>query len=240
MSLDSAIHKNILLQILIDIYSDNTIGPFLGFKGGTAAYLFFGLERFSVDLDFDLLDVTKEDYVFERVEKIVKKYGVVKEAEKKRFNLLFILAYNNKEENAQNVKIEINRRNFGSKYKLKSYMGISMLVMTKEDMFANKLVAMFERIGKANRDIFDVWFFSKNIWSINKTIVENRSEMSFKEFLENCISELEKKNNRDILNGLGELVDEKQKMWIKSNLKKDALLMLKLKLNEENDFINKK
>ncbi len=34
-----------------------------------------------------------------------------------------------------------------------------MLVMKKEDMFAHKLVAMTERTGMANRDIFDVWFF---------------------------------------------------------------------------------
>jgi len=60
MALNASIHKNILLQILADIYSDNTIGPFLGFKGGTAAYLFYGLDRFSVDLDFDLLDKKKE------------------------------------------------------------------------------------------------------------------------------------------------------------------------------------
>ena len=105
MTLNSSIHKNILVQILIDIYSDTTIGPYLGFKGGTAAYLFYELERFSVDLDFDLLDESKETYVFEQVEKILKKYGVIKEAQVKRFNLLFLLAYDNKEKNAQNVKI---------------------------------------------------------------------------------------------------------------------------------------
>jgi len=64
MTLNVSAHKNILLQILVDIYSDKTVGPFLGFKGGIAAYLFYGLDRFSVDLDFDLLDETKEEYIF--------------------------------------------------------------------------------------------------------------------------------------------------------------------------------
>jgi len=59
MSLDIATHNNLLVQILKDIYSDTDISPFLGFKGGTAAYLFYDLPRFSVDLDFDLLDETK-------------------------------------------------------------------------------------------------------------------------------------------------------------------------------------
>lgn len=58
MMLDAAHHKTILIRILKDIYTDTTIGPFLGFKGGTAAYLFYDLNRFSVDLDFDLLDET--------------------------------------------------------------------------------------------------------------------------------------------------------------------------------------
>lgn len=64
MTLNVPEHKNILLQILKDIYSDTTISPFLGFKGGTAAYMFYDLDRFSVDLDFDLLDETKKEIVF--------------------------------------------------------------------------------------------------------------------------------------------------------------------------------
>ena len=60
MTIDYAKHKNILLQILKDIYSDATAAPYLGFKGGTAAHLFYDLNRDSVDLDFDLLDENKE------------------------------------------------------------------------------------------------------------------------------------------------------------------------------------
>ena len=54
-------------------YSDTTIAPFLGFKGGTAAFMFYELNRFSVDLDFDLLEENKEDHVFNRIEQITKK-----------------------------------------------------------------------------------------------------------------------------------------------------------------------
>ena len=181
MSLNIARHNSLLLQILKDIYSDTSISPFLGFKGGTAAYMFYDLPRFSVDLDFDLLDETKEDSVFSRVEQIVSKYGKIKEAKKKRFNLFFLLSY---EEKAQNIKVEINRRAFGSQYVLKTHFGISMLVMKKEDMFAHKLMAMRERLGKANRDIYDVWFFFKDNWPINKNIVEERSGMPFEKFLQ--------------------------------------------------------
>ncbi len=235
MTLHPPTHKNILLQILTDIYADTTLGPFLGFKGGTAAYLFYGLDRFSVDLDFDLLDATKEDYVLERIGKIMQKYGTLKEAEKKRFNLLFILSYDQKAAHAQNVKVEVNRRNFGSKYGLKSYMGISMLVMVQEDMFAHKLMAMYERLRKTNRDIFDVWFFAKNNWPINKNIVEERAKMPFTAFLQKCISALEGFNDHNILDGMGELLTEKQKDWARAKLKSDTLFLLKLMLENEKD-----
>lgn len=54
-------HTLIMTQILKDIYSDVTISSLLGFKGGTAAYLFYDLPRFSVDLDFDLLENSEKN-----------------------------------------------------------------------------------------------------------------------------------------------------------------------------------
>jgi predicted nucleotidyltransferase component of viral defense system len=230
MALDISKHKNILLKILKDIYTDPSIAPLLGFKGGTALNLFYGLSRFSLDLDFDLLDEKKEDFVFQKVLEIVKEYGKIKEKRKKRFNLFILLSY---EEKAPKIKIEINLRPFGSEYEIKSYLGIPMKVMKIEDMFANKLVAMFERFGKANRDIFDSWFLLKKDFSINKEIIRKRTGMEFKEFLRECIKKIEKLPKKGILAGMGELLDEKMKIWAKKNLKNDLLFLLKLKLESE-------
>jgi predicted nucleotidyltransferase component of viral defense system len=233
MVLDTAKHKNILVKILKDIYTDPTISTILGFKGGTAATLFYNLDRFSVDLDFDLFDAEKEDYVFERVKAILENYGKLKQARKKRFNLFYILSYDDKDINAQNVKVEINRREFGSKYDVKSFLGISMQIMVKEDMIAHKLCAMYERIGKTNRDIFDVQFFLSHEWPVNKKIVENRMGMSYKEFLEKTFDLMKKFDDKDILAGMGELLTEKQKAWVKSKLKSETLFSLGLALENE-------
>lgn len=227
---DISVHKNILFQILKDIYSDTTIAPLLGFKGGTAALIFFELSRFSVDLDFDLLDESKEDYIFERIEQIAKKYGSIREMERKRFNLLFVLSY---EDKARKIKIEINRRAFGSRYELKTNLGVSMLVMVKEDMFAHKLMAMHERVGKTSRDIYDVWFFLEHRWPINKEIVVKRSGMTFPELMQKCIEQLEKMNNRNILDGLGDLLTESQKDWARAKLRMEAIFLLKARLESE-------
>lgn len=230
MALDTAKHKNILVKILKDIYTDTSVGPVLGFKGGTAAYLYYGLSRESLDLDFDLLDETKEDHVFEKIESIAKNYGKIKEHRKKKYSIFLLLSY---EDDAPNIKIEINRREFGSKYEVKSYLGISMKVMVREDMFAHKLVAMYERIGEANRDIFDAWFFLNNDWPINKEVVEKRAGVSFKDFLQKCIDALEKLPDRGILAGMGELLDEKQKAWAKAKLRSEVIFQLTLKLERE-------
>lgn len=233
MAIDTAKHKNILVKILKDMYGDPTISTILGFKGGTAATLFYGLDRFSVDLDFDLLDAEKEDYVFERVKTILENYGRLKQFRKKRFNLFYALVYDQKNVNAQNVKVEINRREFGSRYNVASFLGISMQVMVKEDMAAHKLCAMYERIGKTNRDIFDVQFFLSHNWPINKKIIEDRMGVLYKEFLQNLIEVTEKINDHDILGGMGELLTEKQKAWAKSKLKFEVLFSLRLALENE-------
>lgn len=94
MPLDYAKHQSILLQILKEIYSDTSIAPYLGFKGGTAAYLFYGLNRKSVDLDFDLLNESKEAEVFEKLQKIAQSHGKI-------------------------IDLRVDRRNFGSEYELK-------------------------------------------------------------------------------------------------------------------------
>jgi len=227
MTLDYSIHKNIQLQILKEIYSDTTLAPHLGFKGGTATLMFYDLDRKSVDLDFDLLDESKEKEVSEKILKIAQGYGEIRESRIKRFNLIIILSYDPK---AQNIKIEVNRRKFGSRYELRTLLGISMLVMVKEDMFANKLMAMYERVGKTSRDVFDVYFFTKNNWPINKEIVEKRAGIPFKKVLEKCIGLLEKMNNRNILVGLGEFLTESQKDWARAKLRTETIFLLKARL----------
>lgn len=230
MTLNYAKHKNILFQILKDIYSDATLAPHLGFKGGTAALLCYGLNRDSVDLDFDLLDQSKEQEVYQKLQKIAAKYGRVLDSRIKRFNLVMVIAYDLR---SQNIKIEVNRRDFGSRYKFETLLGVSTLVMVQEDMFANKLMAMVERMGKTSRDIYDVWFFLEHHWSINKEIIHKRTTLSFQQLFEKCIEQLEKMDNRHILDGLGELLTESQKDWCRAKLRTDTIFLLKARLESE-------
>jgi len=220
-------NKNILLQLLKDIYSDMSIAPYLGFKGGTAALLFYGLNRDSVDLDFDLLNENKEIEIFEKIQKIAKKYGSIVDSAIKKFNLLNVISYS---PGAPKIKIEVNRRQFGSKYELKNLLGISMLVMTQEDMCAHKLMAMHERIGKTSRDIYDVWFFLEKLWPINKDIIEQRSGKSFEETLKEIVEQLKNMDNRHILDGLGDFLTESQKDWARAKLRTETIFLLRARI----------
>ena len=159
---------------------------------------------------------------------ILSNYGRIKTADKKRYSLIYILDYDEKDPGAQNAKVEVNRRSFGSQYIIKSYLGISMKVMIQADMAANKLVAFYERIGKANRDLYDTWFFLNNNWPINQELVEKRTKLSFKDFLETSLELLEKIDNKNILAGMGEVLTEKQKVWVKNKLKEELLFQFRL------------
>jgi predicted nucleotidyltransferase component of viral defense system len=225
--LDLNKHKLILVQILKEIYSNISIAPALGFKGGTAVNLFYNLPRFSVDLDFNLLDLGRKDKVFHIIREILKVKGEIKDQREKQATLFFIISYGEKE---RNIKIEISKRIFPDRYEVKNYLGISMLVLRKEDMFAHKLVALSERKSIANRDAFDIWFFMKNNWGVNKEIVELRTGLDFKKYLQKCIERVEIINERYILQGLGEILDDEHKHWAKANLKKELLFFLKFYL----------
>jgi len=227
MTINISLHKTILFQILKDIYSNTKISPFLGFKGGTAAFLFYGLERFSVDLDFDLLDENQANQIFEIIIRIAEKYGEVKETHKKRFSLFCMIAYDDK---SRNIKIEINKRTFGSQYEIKTYLGVPMQVMVIQDMFAHKLMAMLERMDSTSRDIYDVWYFLKNRTAINEEIVEKRSNQSFNDVVQLSIKKLEKIEKRNILIGLGELLSPNQKDWARAKLIEETIAYLKLLL----------
>ncbi|MCG2691811.1 nucleotidyl transferase AbiEii/AbiGii toxin family protein [Microgenomates group bacterium] len=225
--LDLARHKTILINLLKDIYSDVELRTILGFKGGTAAMMFYDLPRFSVDLDFDLLNEEKKELVLEKIKKILPPYGEIHDAAEKRFTLFFLLSY---EKGKQAVKIEISKRKGLNVYEFKNYLGISMLVIKQEDAAAGKLAALITRKRFAMRDVFDTWYFLKNDWSINEAVLKEKTGLSLKQALKKALGKVAEIRKNQALQGLGELLNNKQKVWVKENLIKDIIFLLKLKL----------
>jgi hypothetical protein len=84
-----------------------------------------------------------------------------------------------------------------------------------------------------SRDIYDVWYFLKNNWPLNREIVEQRSGMPLNEFLQKCIDQLEKMTNKNILVGLGESLTDRQKDWARAKLRSDTIFLLKARMESE-------
>ena len=223
--LDINRHKFFLVSILKDLYSDIELATALGFKGGTAHMLFYGLPRFSVDLDFNLLNQDKSVTVFNKIRSILLNYGTIKDEAEKHFGLLVVLDYDAHE---RNLKIEISNREYPDSYEIKNYLGISMKVMVKQDLFAHKLCALLDRNILTNRDIFDIYHFMNQKTPVNKKIVEIRMGKEFKEYLDLCIARIEKINARTLLSGLGELVNPDLEDFVRTKLKTETIQLLKI------------
>ena len=238
MPINKEQHQFIMIQILKEIYSDIEISSLLGFKGGTAAFLFYGLSRFSVDLDFDLLDISdeKQQILFGKMEKILLKYGEITDSQKKHFTIFFSLSY---EKGQQQIKVEINLRKTGASYEVRNYLGISMLVADKKSMLAGKLIALLRRKEFAARDVFDAYFFLQNNWDIEENVLAAYEMGSKIDCLEKCIALVENIPDNKLLFGLGELIDEKQKAWVKNDLKKDTIFLLRLVIENETKRLQK-
>lgn len=185
---------------------------------------FYDLPRFSVDLDFNLLDADKEDIVYSKIRNIILKYGTLFDEAKKFNGPLIVLDYGMGE---RKLKVEISNRLTDNRYEIKNLLGINMKVMVLEDMFANKLCALLDRNVFTSRDIFDCWFFMKKQTPINKTIIELRMNLPFKDYIQKCIEFLESLNNKVLLQGLGELMDDELKKIVRTKLKEETIGLFK-------------
>lgn len=198
-------HRQALVDILSTVYSDTLLRNVLGFKGGTAAMLFYGLPRFSVDLDFDLLEPDKKAEVLQRLKDLFPD---------------------------RNLKIDISKRPLRQEYEVKNYLGISMLVMKEPDMAACKLSALITRRMFATRDMYDLWFFLKESWDIDERVVKENTDMTLVKALKKAQKVVQSVEKNEILAGLGELLeDNKQKDWAKEKLKDDLLFQLRFYLS---------
>lgn len=222
-------HKIILIRILKQIYADSDLRNILGFKGGTAAFLFYGLPRFSVDLDFDLLEEEKKDFVFAKLKEILPKVTVLTESYQKRYTLFYLMSYQKGE---KKIKVEISKRPSKSTFVVKNYLGISILLTTKKDILAGKMAALLTRKKFAARDLFDLWFFLKSGWEIDEESVKEKTGLALKTALKKTIEKVKKIKKNQLLQGLGELLEEKQKSWVRENLQKETLFYLKYLLGE--------
>lgn len=216
--LNKDIHRQILFEILKDIFSKD-FSKNIAFKGGTACYFLHALDRFSTDLDFDIIYETPD--IEQKILDILKKYWEIKKGRH------IILSYS---QNDDNIKIDLNRKIWKhNKYEILNFFWTDIKVQKKSTIFANKLVALMER--NTNRDIYDVWFFMKNRWEINEEIIFERTNKTKKELFEDIIKKLSHLwENYKILDGLWDVLNPKQKAFVKEKLIQELVWKIQFEL----------
>ena len=178
------LEKDYLLNLMLKIISVNRLSNYIAFKGGTALYMFYGLDRFSEDLDFTYFggkELHKE--IDSYMDDIINDFGLSYRIRKEKGNMLIkendmITGIRSElfiegplfgiEKKGHKIKIDISLRNdlvlkplpqtIVSKY---SDVGsITLYLLQINEMLAEKLCAIAER-NKA-RDLYDAYFILKH------------------------------------------------------------------------------
>lgn len=223
--MDKQKHKLYMAQILSLIFKDKDLCNILGFKGGTALMFFHNLPRFSTDLDFNLLDMSKQDVAYNKIRQILLRFGTIDDEAKKLNGPVLVLDYGKGE---RMLKVEISNRQYDNHYETKNLAGTDIRVLTIPDMFAHKLCAMGERLSP--RDVFDVWFFLQQIHaSINENIIIERTGKTVVEYAAWCSQRVREASPKLLMQGLGEVIDNtRTKNFVKTKLIEETAQALEL------------
>jgi len=97
-------------------------------------------------------------------------------------------------------------------------------------MAAGKLSALLTRKKFAARDLFDLWYILSQDWQIDEHSLKNQTHLSLKDALNKALNKIKSVHKKQLLQGVGELIDEKQKNWIKDKLKNELIFLIKPRL----------
>lgn len=229
----NTVHKAWMLRVLTEVAEDSLLSKQLIFKGGTCASMMGILNRFSVDLDFDVLDLEKTPDIRKAFRAIFTKLDLSIKDESKNV-VEFFVKYPAKENTRSILKIDAVVGVFKHAINTPVYLpeiSRTLMCQTKETIFSHKLVALKERYDKkeaiAGRDLYDIhYFFFQGLRYIPELIKErtNKTPISyFKElvdFIEN------KMDQESIDRDLNPLLLTKEFHKVRRVLKREAILFL--------------
>lgn len=198
------------LEVLDKLNSKRLLDPLI-FCGGTMLRLCYGLNRFSVDLDFWILKKMELKDLFSKIKSALEEDYSVKDAAIKFYTLLFEIKSKNF---PRSLKIEIRKeekkiaKEQAIAYSPYSTKQILLNAVSLSDMMAAKIDTFLNR--KEIRDVFDMEFLLK------KGILLEAP----KEKLNQLLAALDSLTQKDYTVKLGSLLEEKErKYYIKENFK---------------------
>ncbi len=236
---EDVIHKSQLHRLLIEIVDNPVLSKSLAFKGGTCAAMLGYLDRFSVDLDFDVLVGMHEESIREGFYKIFDDLGL--ELNLAFENALFFqVKYQNTTGKRSKLKVSANSMHVAAnQYKVQYFPEIDRLInsQTIETMFANKLVAVINRYEQhqtiAGRDFYDIHHFFMKGYQYNPDVITERTGNTEGEFFSQLIEFTHKNVNQTMINeDLNSLLSAKQYQSIRKILLPEILSLLEIEKNK--------
>ena len=217
-----------LAEILMDLYKNINWNKII-FKWWTSMMFFLGLDRMSVDLDFEIGSLEYESEVFDKVTQILQKHWKIKKSYNKINTLFWFLSYGW----PRNIKIEISKRNI-LKDKLTSniynFYWVKIPVLDWSIQASFKVVAILLR--DAGRDLYDLNFYLKKWILFDNDYVQmiykglTGKLLSLDDIIKKALDKIKKVDSNTILAGWWDLLDDKQKHYVKSQLKNELLMRL--------------
>ena len=235
MDEQNRIHKFWLQKLLIALVDNPEISRGTYFKGGTAANMLGYLDRFSVDLDFDVKGGFDIGILRSKIEKEVKQLDLGIKS-KNRQNLFYILKYKTQKANQRNtLKLSFFEGTIKANiYEPQYFPEIDRLVncQTVETMFANKLVAPIDRFKRhgeiAGRDIYDIHHFFSKGYAFKKEIIEERMKMNTEDYFKKLTKFIEEKvTNKLLSEDLNMLLPYGIFLKVRKTLKPETLIFLR-------------
>lgn len=229
-----AIHKAVMIRLLSNILDDRLIYKNIAFKGGSCAGMLGFLNRFSLDLDFDLLNQEAKSIIRKTLKKIFANLQMTLKEESKK-ELFFLLKYQAFESSHNTLKISIVdnplKSNLYQPYFIEEIKKF-VLCQTVETMFANKLVTVVDRYRKykslAGRDIYDIHHFFSRGFSYRKEVILERENLQPKDYLLKLYHFIEKEFSQKIIDQeLNYLLPIDRFKAIRKTLKNETLVFIK-------------
>ena len=230
---EDALHKAQLFRVLSVILDDIYLSSNLYFKGGTCAAMLGFLDRFSIDLDFDLKKGIDKERVHKKLSSVFKRVHM-QIKEKSKNTLFYLLKYDSSTMTRNTLKLSI----FDSIVKSNVYTQIYLpeidrygICQTPETMFANKLVAVIDRYNKhesiAGRDIYDIHHFFIRGMKYNHNVIEERTGKKTIFYLKELADFIENKvTDRIITQDLNFLLPQEKFQLVRKVLKKETVMFL--------------
>ena len=233
ISQQRAYHKAQLYRLLIRLLDDPEIASNIFFKGGTCSTMLGFLDRFSVDLDFDLKKRSNKNKLRKRLYKVFNDLNLKIKDESKNA-LQFFLLYQAPEGQRNTIKLDILDNPFETiDYHPQYLKDIDRMAIcqTKESIIANKLVAITDRYKKrktiAGRDVYDIHFFLSHGFNYKKEIIKERTNKSVLLYLQELKMFIRTKITQKIINqDLNFLLSYKQFNSIRKTLKIETLMLI--------------